>query len=314
MKSASARNASVALDDRGSAVGTRSQPGAIGSLRDFIALGKPNVTFMVLVTCAGGIWLAPSPLSLPRAVLTLIGLGLVVAAASAFNMYLERDVDALMRRTRNRPLPAGRMQPEIAIGFGLLCAVFALPLVRLCANPLTAILALASLVLYVCAYTPLKRRSDIALLVGAVPGALPPLLGWTASTGKISAPGLALFALLFVWQIPHSIAISIFRVDDYAQAKLKVTAVVRGLDGARYRIVAWSLVQFAASLAVRWAGLGGWFYEGAAFALGAVLLALAGYGLRAMDKEQTQRWARWFFFYSIVYLPILIVALILGRS
>lgn len=287
---------------------------AFGSLRDFIALSKPNVNFMVLVTCAGGIWLAPSPLAAPRAVITLIGIGLVVAAASAFNMYLERDVDALMRRTRNRPLPAGRMAPEIAIGFGLFSAVLALPLVRIVANPLTALLALASLVLYVGAYTPLKRRSDIALLVGAVPGALPPLLGWTASTGKVSAPGLALFAILFVWQIPHSIAISIFRVDDYARAGLKVTAVVRGLDGARHRIVAWSLVQFAASLAVRWTGLGNRFYEGAAFALGGVLLALAGYGLRPMSKDQTQRWARWFFFYSIIYLPILIVALVIGRS
>lgn len=291
-----------------------SEQTTLGSLRDLVALAKPRITFMVLVTTATGIWLAPAPLSMARAIVTLVGVGLVIAAANAFNMYLERDVDALMRRTRNRPLPAGRMQPEIAIAFGLFCAIFSLPVVRAAANPLTALLCLLSLVLYVGAYTPLKRHSDLALPVGAIPGAIPPLLGWTASTGHLDAPGLALFALMFVWQLPHSIAISIFRGEEYARAGLKVTAVVHGIDGARKRIVAWSVVQFAVSLAVTWSGVGGRFYEGAAFALGAVLLTLAGYGLKPMNDEQTRRWARWFFFYSIIYLPVLFAALVLGRS
>jgi protoheme IX farnesyltransferase len=283
------------------------------AMRDLVALGKPRITMMVLITTATGIWLAPSPLHLARAITTLFGVALIVAAANALNMYMERDVDALMKRTRNRPLPAGRMGPEIALGFGIFCGVMALPFVRIGANPLTAALALASLVLYVFAYTPLKRRSSWALVVGAVPGAIPPLLGWTASTGHIDAPGLAIFAVLFVWQIPHFIAITIFRAEEYANAGLKVEAVVHGIDGARIRIVGWSLLQFAASLAVLKAGVGGRFYEGAAFALGAVLLALCGFGLRAMTREQTVRWARWFFLYSIVYLPVLFAALVLGR-
>ncbi|HWE31266.1 MAG TPA: protoheme IX farnesyltransferase, partial [Polyangia bacterium] len=161
------------------------------ALRDVIALGKPRITMMVLITTAAGIWLAPHPLATAPAVVTLIGVALVVAAANAFNMYLERDVDALMRRTRNRPLPSGRLGPEVALGFGMFCAVVGLPLVRATANPLTCALALASLVLYVFAYTPLKRRSPWALVVGAVPGAIPALLGWTASTGHVDAPGLA---------------------------------------------------------------------------------------------------------------------------
>ena len=280
---------------------------------DLIALGKPRITMMVLITTAAGIWLAPSPLPLARAVVTLLGVALVVAAANALNMVLERDVDELMRRTRNRPLPAGRLTPEIAVAFAIFCAVMALPLVRFGANPLTAALSLLSLLLYVGVYTPLKRRSTWALVVGAVPGAIPPLLGWTASTGHLEAPGLALFGVLFVWQIPHFIAISMFRADEYARAGLKVVAVVRGIDGARWRIAAWSVVQFAASLAVVKAGLGGRFYEGAAFALGAVLLALCGFGLRPMSCEQTNRWARWFFLYSIVYLPVLFAAMVLGR-
>jgi protoheme IX farnesyltransferase len=229
-------------------------------------------------------------------------------------MYLERDVDALMTRTRNRPLPAGRMAPEVALAFGLFCAVLSTPLVRAAANPLTAGLSLLSLLLYVCAYTPLKRRSTVALLVGAVPGAIPPLLGWTASTGRLDGPGLALFAVLFVWQIPHFIAISVFRAEEYGRAGLKVVPNERGLDGAKWRIIAWSVVQFAASLTPVLAGVVGRFYVGAAFALGAVLLALCGFALRPLTPAQTHRWARWFFLYSIVYLPILIAALVLGRS
>jgi protoheme IX farnesyltransferase len=287
---------------------------ALGSLRDFIALGKPRITFMVLVTTAGGIWLAPNPLPTARAIVTLIGVALAVAAANAFNMYLERDVDALMTRTRNRPLPAGRMQPEIAFGFGIFTAVLSVPMVRIAANPLTAGLSLLSLVLYVCAYTPLKRRSTVALLVGVVPGAIPALLGWTASTGHMDAPGLALFAILFVWQIPHFIAISMFRADEYARAGIKVVPVERGVNGAKWRIVLWSLVQFAASLTPFKAGVGHHFYLGAAFALGAVLLALCGVGLRPMNEQQTRRWARWFFLYSLIYLPVLFAALVFGRT
>ena len=268
---------------------------------------------MVLITTAAGIWLAPSPLHIARAVVTLIGVGLVVAAANALNMYMERDVDALMSRTKNRPLPAGRLAPEIALGFGIFCAVLGLPFVRIGANGLTAALSLLSLALYVGAYTPLKRRSPWSLVVGAVPGAIPALLGWTASTGHIDAPGLAIFGVLFVWQIPHFIAISMFRADEYARAGLKVDGVMHGLDGARWRIIVWSLVQFAASLAVMKSGVGGRFYEGAAFALGAVLLAICGMGLRPMSEEQTRRWSKTFFIYSLIYLPVLFTALVLGR-
>jgi protoheme IX farnesyltransferase len=283
------------------------------ALRDLVALGKPKVTRMVLITTAAGIWLAPSPLHAARAIVTLVGVGLVVAAANALNMYMERDVDALMSRTKNRPLPAGRLAPEIALGFGIFCAVLGLPFVRIGANGLTAALSLLSLLLYVLAYTPLKRRSPWSLVVGAVPGAIPALLGWTASTGHIDAPGLAIFGVLFVWQIPHFIAISMFRAEEYARAGLKVDGVVHGLDGARWRIIVWSLVQFAASLAVMKSGVGGRFYEGAAFALGAVLLAICGLGLRPMSEEQTRRWSKSFFIYSLVYLPVLFTALVLGR-
>jgi protoheme IX farnesyltransferase len=228
-------------------------------------------------------------------------------------MYLERDTDALMTRTRNRPLPAGRLAPEIALALGIFAAVIALPLVRV-ANPLTALLALASFLAYVGVYTPLKRRSTAALLVGAVPGAMPPLMGYTAATGRLDAVGLSLFAILFAWQLPHFIAISMFRSEEYARAGLKVVPIERGVDGAKRRILAWSLVQFAASLAIVRTGVSGRFYEGAAFALGAVLLALAGCGFLQDSVARTNRWARWFFLYSLIYLPVLFAALVIGHA
>jgi protoheme IX farnesyltransferase len=281
---------------------------------DFVALGKPRITLLVLITTATGLWLAPGPLAPVRAVLTLIGVALVVAGANALNMYLERDVDALMTRTRNRPLPAGRMAPEIALGTGVMLVAMALPILSVGVNPLTGLLALVSFVLYVCAYTPMKRRSTLALMIGAVPGAMPPLMGWTAATGHLDAPGLGLFLILFVWQLPHFIAISLFRSDEYARAGLKIVPIEHGLSGAKLRILVYSLLQFAASLLIARFGVGGRFYLGAAFALGGVLLALVGYGYKHPSAEHTNRWARWFFLYSLVYLPLLFAALLIGRG
>jgi heme o synthase len=282
------------------------------ALADVIALGKPRITMMVLITAAGGLWLAPTRMAPARVVIALVGIALVVMAANALNMYVERATDALMTRTRNRPLPAGRLAPEIALALGIFAAVIALPLVRV-VNPLTATLALGSFLAYVCVYTPLKRRSTLALIVGAVPGAMPPLMGYTAATGKLDGVGLALFAILFTWQVPHFIAISMFRSDEYARAGLKIVPIERGVDGAKRRILGWSVLQFAASLAILRTGAGGRFYEGAAFALGAVLLALAGYGFSQETPAKINRWARWFFLYSLIYLPVLFAALVVGR-
>ena len=147
----------------------------------------------MVITFAGGLWLAPGPIAHWRALMTLIGTAFLVAASNTFNMYLERDVDPLMERTRDRPLPRGTLSPETSLVFGSLLACFAVPLVFLGSNLLTGILGLAALGSYVAVYTPLKRHSAIALFVGAVPGALPPLMGWTTVTGRLDAPGLALF-------------------------------------------------------------------------------------------------------------------------
>jgi heme o synthase len=182
----------------------------------------------VICTAAGGMWLAPGPRDAVRAVALLLGTTLVVGAANALNNWLERDVDARMRRTRDRPLPAGRLHPRVALALGLGLPAVALPALGWFTNGLTATLAALALFSYVVVYTPLKQRSPLALVVGAVPGAIPPLMGWTAVTGRLDAGGLALFAVLFCWQLPHFLAVSIYLQDDYARGGLRVFALEHG--------------------------------------------------------------------------------------
>jgi protoheme IX farnesyltransferase len=290
--------------------GRRALPRPLATLAAVVELAKPRITFMVLITTAVGLWLAPGPHPTVLLACTLLGTTLVVAGANALNMFLERDVDALMTRTRNRPLPSGRLPAEAALAFGLATSAVALPLLSFGVNPLTGALGAISLIIYVLAYTPLKRKSTAALLVGAVPGAMPPLMGWTAVTGRLDAAGVALFLILFVWQLPHFIAISLFRADEYKAAGLKIIPVERGIEGAKLRIAFYSLLMMAVSLQVVRAGIGGAFYLAAALTLGGGLVALGFYGLQ---RDPGRRWARWYFLYTLVYLPGLLIALVLSR-
>jgi heme o synthase len=302
------------LDHAGSGVVRLARPA------DIIALTKPRITVIVLATCAAGMAMAPGSISWGRKLLGLLGTTLIVASANTLNMWWERDLDGRMARTRSRPLPAGRMAPNFALAFGLLLAAVSLPLL-LAVNGVTAALGLRALVVYVCAYTPLKRHSTLALLVGAVPGAMPPLMGWTTVSGSITRAGLptapeavqlggvALFALLFVWQVPHFIAISFFRAADYAAAGMKVVPVERGERAAKWQILGYSLVLVGSSL---FAGvLAGSAYLFAAATLGALFVGLAAYGLRAASGN---RWARSLFAYSIVYLVAILAIMIVDRT
>jgi protoheme IX farnesyltransferase len=174
------------------------------AVRDLVALTKPRITFMVLVTAAGGLFLARRApaldvaLSSSLVLSTLIGTALIVAGANALNMYIERDIDRNMARTKNRPLPSGRMHPKVALWVGVGLSGLAVPILAIGANPLTALLAVLANLLYVLAFTPLKQHSQYALHVGAIPGAIPPLLGWTAGTARIDAAGVVLFSILFL--------------------------------------------------------------------------------------------------------------------
>ncbi len=219
----------------------------MGLVRDLAALTKPRITSLVLLTGAAGACLAPGHTPAGRLCLSLVGTALIVGSANALNMWWERDVDAKMARTRNRPLPAGRMSPDVALLFGLALALVAAPMLFL-VNTATGLLGLVALVTYVAIYTPLKRHSHFALLVGAVPGAMPPLLGWTTVTGHIGLAGLLLFGVLFLWQLPHFAAITIFRAEDYARAGLQVVSVQLGERAARQSIAIWTVLLVATSL------------------------------------------------------------------
>ncbi len=274
-------------------------------------LTKPGVTRMVLVTTGIGAILAPGRVELGRLALTVVATAGVVAAANSLNMYLERDVDARMDRTRLRPLPANRIAPEVALWFGVVLALFGITALTFWVNPLTGLLAALAISIYVLAYTPLKRVTPFALHVGAIPGAIPPLIGWASVTGGLSLPALSVFAILLVWQIPHFLAIAIFRQSEYAAAGLAVYPAVRGLPAAKRAVLIYSALLLAVSLLPALTGLGTRLYLGVAAALGVAQVVIAVGGLRAADAK---KWARTLFYATIPYLLVVYGTLALTAS
>jgi heme o synthase len=286
------------------------------ALSDVVCLAKPRITVMVVVTGSAGMWLARrltgADIAWGQAVATLLGLALVVASANAFNMVIERERDAKMDRTKERPLPAGRLAPAVALAFAGSWAAFSLPLLW-SSGPVAAGLSLGALALYVLVYTPLKGHTSLALAVGAVPGALPPLIGWAAVTGGLEAPGLILFGILFFWQLPHFLAIATFRRDDYVRAGIQVTPAVHGDRATRLLAVAYSMALTATSLGLGAHGVGlPYLVVAAIFGFGLVALSAAGLTRRGRTAEGGDRWARLLFLSSLVYLPVLLGAMILS--
>ncbi len=279
-----------------------------GRVADYVALTKPRLNFLVVLSSAAGYYLgSPGISDLTAMASAVVGTALVAGGAAALNQVLERDTDALMRRTRLRPLPDGRVAPFDATIFGLALAGAGLGLLAARANLLAASLALATLAVYLIVYTPMKRRSPLATLVGAVPGALPPLIGWTASHGAVSAGGGALFAMVFLWQVPHFMAISWLYRDDYRQAGFPMLTVVEP-DGRRAgrQAVVYALALVPVSLAPTLVGVSGPIYVAVALVLGAALVWLA---VRfAMTRSDAS--ARALFFASITYLPLIWIAMI----
>lgn len=276
------------------------------ALRDLVALIKPRLASLVLFTTAGGAWLAGASLTWPVTLYALLGTTLAVAGAHSLNCYLERDLDALMHRTRNRPLPAGRVDPKLALTLGLACATVSLPILALGTNALTAALGLLALVSYVLVYTPMKTRSAWALGVGALPGALPPLMGWTAITNRLDAPGLVLFAILFLWQLPHFLAIALMLKADYDRAGMKTVPQVMGDRNARAQAALYTALLVPMPLL-----LVPLHVAGTAFAVIASLLGVAflGWSLVGLRRDPGPTWARREFLLSLVYLTGLFGAL-----
>ncbi|MGO9832512.1 MAG: heme o synthase [Myxococcaceae bacterium] len=281
------------------------------SASDFLSLTKPRLSSLVLCTCAGGVWLAPGGLTPGRWLLTLLGTAGTVGAANALNCYVERDVDRAMMRTRNRPLPAGRMEPPVALRFALALAAVSLPVLALGSNLLTTGLGLLALLTYVFVYTPLKGHTDAAMLVGTVPGALPPLMGWTAVTGRLDVGGLVLFSILVLWQLPHFLAIALFRKAEYRNAGLHTVPLHLGDNAARWYMLATTALLVPVTLLLVPLQVAGRLYLVVAAALGAAFLVVQGWGVL---KRLGAGWARKSFFFSLVYLAVLFAALFMNAT
>ncbi len=280
----------------------------VARFRDLVELGKPRITLLVLFTSAVGLWLAEGGLGFARTITFLAATGLLVFSANTLNCWVERETDGRMLRTRDRPLPAGRLRPGAALHAGLAEAAAAVGALAWSTNRLTVALGLVALLTYVLVYTPLKRLRWWAVIVGAVPGALPPLMGWTAVTAELSAPGWVLFGILFLWQLPHTIAISLYLKDDYRRGGLQVLPVARGDAVARRHLFAYTVLLVLVSFAAPPLGMAGPAYLVTAAMLGAGFLFIAGGGLPSAVEGQ---WARRAFAYSLFYLPVLIAVLVL---
>lgn len=274
-------------------------PSTPSRLSDLVGLTKPRLSGLVIFTGGGSLLLAPQNVSVGHAVASVAGLVGVVAAANTLNNYLEQETDALMARTASRPLPTHRMAPSVALAQGLVLTALSVPLLTFGANPLTGLLGAIALVIYAFIYTPMKRQTALATLVGAIPGAMPPLMGWTAASGRLEAGGLLLFALLFLWQIPHFLAIGLYRAAEYQAAGMVIHANSLGPVATRRRIAAWTVLLVAATGLLVPLGVGGWLTGAGAALLGLGFLARALAGLRPGADDV---WARGLFRYSLVYL------------
>lgn len=286
--------------------------GFSGRLGDVAELVKARLTALVLLTTLAGFYLGwNGPMDYGRLAHTLLGTVLVAAGSAALNQFIERGLDARMHRTRERPLPAGRMSPEAALGIGFVVSVVGLLELALAVNLLSAMLAAVTLAIYLFVYTPLKRRTTLNTLVGAIPGALPPMLGWTAATGKLDAGAWALFGILFCWQLPHFLAIAWRHREDYARGGFVMLPTVDP-DGRRtgWQAVNYALLLLLVSLTPTLLGLATQPYFFAAFTLGVGLLAFA---VRLLLDRSDGR-AKQLFFASIIYLPLLLAALALCKA
>jgi protoheme IX farnesyltransferase len=281
------------------------------TISDYVALTKPRLNVLVVATSAAGYYLgATAPIVPGPFIATVVGTALVAGGAATLNQVYERDTDALMRRTRMRPLPAARVSPSEARVFGGVLSIAGLALLAAFSTWLAAALALLTLVTYLCVYTPLKRVSPVATVVGAVPGALPPLIGWTASHGSIALGGLALFLIVFLWQIPHFMAIAWMYRDDYGAAGFPMLAVIdpEGRRAGR-QAVAYAAALLPTSLVPTILDLSGPLYGVVAALLGLALLVLSV----RFAGTRTNAAARQLFFASIVYLPLIWIVMIADK-
>ena len=275
-------------------------------------LFKARLTSLVLLTTLVGFYLGQrGGMNWLLLINTLLGTGLLACGAAALNQYLERDFDALMDRTADRPLPAGLIQPQTVVVLGGVLSVAGLLWLAFGANLLTAVLGAVTLISYLFIYTPLKRKTTLNTAIGAIPGALPPLMGWTAARGDLSIEGWALFAILFFWQLPHFLAIAWMYREDYAKGGFVMLPLV-DRDGTRTgrSAVSHTLGLLPVSLSPFVFQMSGALYLAGALLLGLVFLWFAGRFAKQMDRLSARR----LFFASILYLPLLLGLMVFDKQ
>ncbi|OGX32892.1 MAG: protoheme IX farnesyltransferase, partial [Omnitrophica WOR_2 bacterium RIFCSPHIGHO2_12_FULL_64_13] len=281
-------------------------------------LTKPRVTMMALLTTAVGFLMGSTIYTDPATLIpTLIGAWLVGSGANALNQWAEHDADALMERTKIRPLPTGRLQPWQACTFGVTMAITGLACLWLFVNALATWCALTTLVIYVNVYTPMKRLSPLCTLIGAVPGALPPIIGWAAASGSLSLEAWVLCAILFLWQLPHFLAIAWVHRDDYRRAGFRMLSVVdpTGQSTARQMVV-YGLALLVTSLFPAVLGAAGLLYVLAALSLGSWLLWTAWQAVSPLTHavKGSDRGAQRLFLASVGYLPLVLGIMVVDKT
>lgn len=280
-------------------------------IADFFSLTKPRLSSLVIFTCALGLFLAPGSISFFKGLIAILATSGLVGGACVINCFMERDIDKLMTRTKDRPLPSGRLSPETALQFGLILIVSCLATLFFVINPLTGILGLVATLVYVFLYTPLKKKTTWALFAGAIPGAIPPLMGWTSVTGSLGTLGLVLFAILFIWQLPHFLSISIYHAHDYDNADLKIFPSHIGLRRTINRITLYTFALFLISLVPYLIGSATEGYRNFIFLLGGAFFIYSLLGYRPeKDSPDLLQWARRYFYASLVYLPCVFILMI----
>lgn len=269
----------------------------------FVELTKPRIALMLVIVAAAGFYLGtPRSFDFVLFVTAMIGITLLAFGVATLNQYFEKDIDKLMTRTLRRPIPTGRVSPSEALAFGIIQCTISICYLFFLVNPLTAVLGLTVIVGYVFLYTPLKTRTTASTAIGAIPGAMPPLMGWTAAAGEITLPAWALFTMLFLWQFPHFLAIAWMFRDDYAKAGIKMLPVVEpsGRMTAR-QIVLFAIMLVPVSLAPFFMGISGWI-----FLVGASLLGI-WFLLEScrMAMSRTSEKARRLLLVTVLYLPLI---------
>jgi heme o synthase len=277
------------------------------SIGDYIALLKPRVMSLVVFTGWVGLYLAPGHLNPVLAFTAVLCIAVAAGAAGAINMWYDRDIDAVMERTRDRPLPAGRMAPGNALGFGAVLAVGSVLMMGLALNLVAAALLALTIAFYVFIYTIwLKRRTPQNIVIGGAAGAFPPLVGWAAATGQVALPALALFALIFFWTPPHFWALSLYRAGDYAKAGVPMLPVVAGARETKKQMLFYTLVLWPIAVSPTLLGIAGWGYGAPALALSVIF---TGFSLLVM-RDPRERPAKAMFGFSILYLFLLFALLV----